>query len=158
MSDLSMFYAENVATDITEDFVVSDRFKEPLLDEETGEQVIDEVTGKVVMVPVKWKLRGMSEEENEEIRKSATKPVKGKHGQRTLETDPAAYMARLAVASVVFPNLKDAALQSSYGVKGADNLLRKMLLSGEYAALVEKVQEVNGFDKSMPDLIEEVKN
>ena len=67
-------------------------------------------------------------------------------------------MAKLVVASVVFPDLKDAELQKSYGVLGADQLLRKMLLPGEYATLLQKVQEVNGFDRDVNELAEEVKN
>ncbi|MCW2277731.1 phage tail assembly chaperone [Heliophilum fasciatum] len=140
MGDLSAFFAQNVTTDITEDFVVSQRFKDK--------------DGK----PVPWTLRTMTEAENEEIRKAATRTVKGKGGIKTPETNVDEYLAKLTVASVVFPNLKDAELQKSYGVIGAEALLRKMLLPGEYAALVEKVQEMNGYDKDMNDLVEEVKN
>lgn len=152
MSDLSMFFAQNVETDITEDFVVSGRFKER---NEKGELVVDE-QGKPVSV--KWKLRTMDETENEGIRKAATKRVKVKGQGYVPETDPQEYMAKLTVASVVYPDLKNAELQKSYGVLGAENLLRKMLLPGEYANLVAKVQEINGYDKDMTDLVNEVKN
>lgn len=140
MSDLQAFFAQNVKADITEDVVVSVRFK----DKENK--------------PLPWKLRSMTEAENEEIRKSATKRVKGKNGAYTSETDPTEYLAKLVVSSVLFPNLKDQELQNSYGVRGADSLLRKMLLPGEYAGLVQKVQEINGFDKDINSLVEEVKN
>ncbi|MNI36226.1 Phage XkdN-like protein [compost metagenome] len=139
MSDLSAFYAQNVETDMAEDFIVSERFK-----------------GKEGPVP--WKLRSMNEAENEECRKAATKRVKGKNGAQISETNPEEYMAKLVVASVVFPNLKDAELQKSYGVMGADMLLRKMLLPGEYTTLVQKVQEINGYDRDMNELVEDVKN
>nr|WP_307860498.1 hypothetical protein [Paenibacillus cisolokensis] len=33
-----------------------------------------------------------------------------------------------------------------------------MLLAGEYATLIQKVQEINGFDKDLESRIEEVKN
>ena len=140
MSDLSVFFAQNNMADITEEFIVSERFKD-----KDGQ-------------PVPWKIRSMTEAENEAIRKSATKRIKVKNSGYTTEVDSEEYIARLAVSSVVFPNLKDAALQESYQVKGADSLLRKMLLPGEYAALIQKVQELNGFDKDMNELIEEVKN
>ncbi|MFC6545543.1 phage tail assembly chaperone [Cohnella cellulosilytica] len=106
--------------------------------------------------PIPWKLRTLSEEENEEIRKASTQMVKG--GQRIQETKPEVYMAKIAVASVVFPDLKDADLQKSYGVLGAEALLKKMLRAGEYATLLGKVQELNGFDREFDDLVEEVKN
>jgi len=138
--DLSAFYAQNAVTEEAETFVVSDRFRDS-----EG-------------VPVAWKLRSMTEAENEECRKAATRKMKGKHGQQTMETNADEYLAKLVVASVVFPNLKDAELQQSYGVLGAESLLRKMLRPGEYAGLVGKVQELNGFDRDMNDLVEEVKN
>ena len=140
MSDLSVFFMQNVETDIIEEFEISKRFK----DKEGN--------------AVKWKLRTMNEEENESIRKSAQKRVKGRGGQYTTETNNDEYLAKLAVASVVFPDLKDAELQRSYGVMGADRLLRKMLLPGEYGHLLEKVQEMNGFDLDINDLKDEVKN
>lgn len=140
MGDLSSFYAQNVLTDTVEDFVVSERFQ----DEE----------GR----PISWKLRSMAEAENEACRKAATRKVKGRNGVHTQETDTNEYVAKLAVASVVFPNLKDAELQQSYGAMGAETLLRKMLLPGEYAILVQKVQEMNGFDRDMNELVDEVKN
>lgn len=140
MSDLSVFFMQNVETDTTEEFEVSKRFKD------------------TVGNPVPWRLRSMTEEENEGIRKSVTRRVKGKGGLYTTETNHDEYIAKLAVSSVVFPNLKEAELQRSYGVMGAESLLRKMLLPGEYASLLEKVQELNGFDRDINDLKEEVKN
>ncbi|MBW7457350.1 phage portal protein, partial [Paenibacillus sepulcri] len=58
----------------------------------------------------------------------------------------------------IYPDLKNAELQKSYGVLGGDQLIKKMLLSGEYAALVQKVQKVNGFDRDINELVEDVKN
>jgi len=140
MSELSLFFAQNAAAEMSEDFIVSDRFK----DKEGA--------------PVAWKIRSMSEAENEEIRRSATRLVKGKNGMKVPETSPEEYMAKLVVASIVFPDLKNAELQKSYGVLGAEQLIKKMLLSGEYAVLVQKVQKVNGFDRDINELVEDVKN
>lgn len=140
MSSLQAFFAQNVQSNIVEEFVVSERFKD-----ENGK-------------PIPWKLRAITEEENEEIRKASTVFVKGKGGTRILETKPEIYIAKIAVASVIFPNLKDEALQKSYGVIGAENLLKKMLLAGEYANLIQKVQEINGFDRDINDMVDEVKN
>ena len=41
---------------------------------------------------------------------------------------------------------------------GADKLLKTMLKPGEYQDLLKKIQEINGFDESMEDLVEEAKN
>ncbi|MDF2651710.1 MAG: phage portal protein [Paenibacillus sp.] len=140
MSDISAFLAGNVATETMEEVVVSERFKDK--------------EGK----PVAWVLRSITEEENDAIRKSATKRNKGKGGQQVSEIDQTDYLSKMAVASVAFPNLKDAELQKSYNVIGAESLIRKMLLAGEYANLLLKVQEINGFDKDINDLVEEAKN
>ncbi|MCM3204409.1 phage tail assembly chaperone [Paenibacillus illinoisensis] len=140
MSGLSMFFAQNAAADTTEEFIVSPRFKD-----EKGE-------------PVAWKLRSMTEDENQECRKAATRKVKGKNGVYTPDIDANDYMARLMSASVVYPDLKNAELQRSYGVMGAESLLRKMLLPGEFAALGEQVQKLNGFNQDMNELVDDVKN
>lgn len=140
MSEFSAFFAQNVVMEKTEEFVVSNRFKD-----QNGQ-------------PISWKLRTLSESENEEIRKSATQMVKGKGGQRFQETKPEVYLVKVASASIVYPDLKNAELQKSYGVIGAEDLLKKMLLAGEYAALVRKVETMNGFDSDINELVEEVKN
>ncbi|MUT67828.1 phage portal protein [Paenibacillus sp. NEAU-GSW1] len=140
MSDLSVFFAQNTASESTVKFAVSERF----MDKEGN--------------PVSWELRSMTESENEECRKSATRKVKGKNGVYTSETNTDEYLAKLVVSSIHFPDLKNAELQKSYGVIGAETLLRKMLRPGEYAALVQQVQDINGFNQSINDLADEVKN
>lgn len=88
MSELSLFFAQNVACDTTEEFVVSQRFK----DKEGN--------------AVAWKLRSMTEDENQECRKTATRKVKGKNGVYTSEIEPNDYMAKLMTSSVMHPDLK----------------------------------------------------
>lgn len=139
MGNLSLFFAQNVVSELTEEVVISNRFKDK--------------DGKAVH----WKLRSMTEEENEAIRKSAQRKIKEK-GVVTIDTNSDEYLAKLVMTSVVYPDLKDAELQKSYGVLGADQLLRKMLLPGEYATLLQKVQSINGFDKDVNELADEVKN
>ncbi|MDQ0090184.1 hypothetical protein J2T12_003598 [Paenibacillus anaericanus] len=139
MSKLSLFFAQNVVSELTEEVVISTRFKNK--------------DGKAIP----WKLRSMTEDENEAIRKSSQRKIKEK-GVVSIDTNSDEYLAKLVVASIVFPDLKDADLQKSYGVLGADQLLRKMLLPGEYATLLHKVQGINGFDKDINELADEVKN
>ncbi|AET70765.1 Phage XkdN-like protein [Desulfosporosinus orientis DSM 765] len=140
MKDLQAFFANNARSDLNKEIVVSERFK--------GQD------GK----PMAWKIHSITEAENEEYRKGATRRIKGKNGTQQTEIDQNIYLAKIIVASVSFPDLKNAELQRSYGVMGAEELLRKMLFPGEYAALVQQVQEINGFDQGMEDLMDEVKN
>lgn len=140
MSSLQAFFAQNVKVELIEEVVISERFKD-----ESGN-------------PIPWKIKSITEEENEEIRKASMNYVKVKGGQRIPELKMEEYLAKVAVASVVFPNLRDAELQKSYGVVGAESLLKKMLLPGEYADLIQKVQEINGFSANVAELMDEVKN
>ncbi|MEK4854788.1 phage portal protein [Paenibacillus sp. FSL H7-0756] len=140
MSEFSAFFAQTAAIETTEDFVVSKRFKDK--------------EGKAIP----WKLRSITEDENQELRKAAMKKVKGRNGVYTPEFDSNEYLAKMVGASVVYPNLKDAELQKSYGVRGAEALLRKMLLPGEFTALMEHVNALNGYDQDMNELVDEVKN
>ncbi|NLK37818.1 MAG: phage portal protein [Epulopiscium sp.] len=110
--------------------------------------------------PIKWEIRAITAEEDEALRKSCTRKVQvpGKKGQFTQEIDTNEYLGLLAVTCTVFPNLNDAELQNAYGVMGADALLKKMLNAGEYTSFLANIQEMNGFDTSMDELVDEAKN
>ena len=110
--------------------------------------------------PELWELRCLSAEEDESLRRSCAHcvPLPGRRGQFMTETDAGEYLGRLAAACTVYPDLNDRALQDSYGVMGAEQLLRAMLTAGEYAAYLDKVQEVCGFSRTMEDEVEEAKN
>lgn len=142
MSNLSAFLSQNALKVENAKYVVSKRF----LDENKR--------------PIEWEICGITSEEDEELRKSCTRkvPVPGKRNHFVPETDYNAYLGKLASRCTVFPNLNDAELQNSYGVMGADALLKVMLTPGEYADYIAKVQEVNGFESSMEELVEEAKN
>lgn len=141
MSDFSVFMAGNALKGDTVKFVASKRFT---------------VKGK----PVQWEIKAIDSDTDEAIRKECTKriPIAGKRGQYNNETDTDKYIGKMCVACTVYPNLNDAELQDSYGVKSADALLKKMLLPGEYTEYKAKVMEVNGYDMSMEELVDEAKN
>ena len=139
MSGLNAFLSQNAIKAENEKHIISERF-------------VDEKGN-----PIPWEIRALTAEEEEALRKSCTKTIRDK-GIVTRETNYEEYIAKMVVECVVFPNLKDNELQESYGVLGADKLVRKMLYSGEYTLLQDKVQKVNGFDKAMDELVEEVKN
>lgn len=141
MSEFSVFMAGNVVKEETIKYVASKRFA---------------VKGK----PVEWEIKAIDSDLDEAIRKECTKkvPVAGKRGQYTQETDTDKYLGKMCAACTVYPNLNDAELQDSYGVKSADALLKKMLKAGEYTEYKAKVMEINGYDMSMEELVEEAKN
>ncbi|OPX43829.1 phage XkdN-like protein [Ruminiclostridium hungatei] len=142
MNNLSAFLKQNAFQNETIRFVASKRFCN-----EEG-------------IPVEWEISSITSEEDEAIRKACTRKVQvpGKKNQFTPETDYNLYLGRLAAKCTVYPNLNNAELQNSYGCMGADSLLKAMLKPGEYADFIAKIQEINGFDVSMEELVDEAKN
>ncbi len=122
--DLQAFFMERVEKPSEEEVIVSGRFPA-------------------------FRLRGISEEENGQIRAGCRR----KDGS----IDPERYLMRLTAACVAEPELSDAALQKSWGVLGEEALLAKMLTAGEFAKLSERAQAVCGFDVSVREMAEEIK-
>lgn len=139
---LSAFLAENAAAVENVKYVASKRF----VDEE-GQ-------------PEQWEIRALNGSADEKLRRDCVRniPIPGRRGQFQRETDMDVYLGRLAVACTVYPNLNDAALQESYHVMGAEQLLKTMLTPGEYTDYVMKVQEVCGFNISLQEEVDEAKN
>ena len=142
MSDFAVFMAGNANKEENVKYVASKRFTDK--------------AGK----PVEWEIRAIDSDLDEALRKECTKrvPIAGKRGQYNQETDTDKYIGKMCVACTVYPNLNDAELQDSWGVKSADALLKRMLLPGEYTEYKAKVMEVNGYDMSMEELVDEAKN
>lgn len=109
--------------------------------------------------PFPFVVKTISEAENKLIRKSCqTVEYNKKTHQKELQTDTNAYLTKLVVACTVDPNFKDADLQEYYGVVGAEALVEKILTPGQYAALLQAVNDINSFDNDMEELIDEAKN
>jgi len=141
MGNLSFFLAGNVEKRANKKVVISDRFKDD--------------KGK----PVEWEIRSISADEDEAIRKSVMRRVQipGKKNQFTQDFDGNAYLAKLAAKAVVYPDLNDAALQNSYGVMSAEQLVKAMLYKDEFDALTEQLVEASEAE-DINEAIEEAKN
>lgn len=142
MGNLSAFLAQNAIKVDNIKHVVSKRF-------------VDEKGN-----PVPWEIQCITSSEDEAIRKACTRKVQvpGKKGQFTQQTDFDLYLGKLAAKCTVFPNLDDKELQDSYGVMGSDALLKVMLKPGEYTDYLAKIQEINGFDVTFEEAVDEAKN
>ena len=138
---LSAFLLQNAEKPEAVKYIASKRFKE---------------NGK----PIEWVIQPVDAETDTQIRKGCTKqiPVPGKRGQFTKDTDYDKYLATLAVRCITYPDLHNKELQDSYSVMGAEALLTKLLLPGEMQDLLNKIQEVNGYDATMDELVDEAKN
>lgn len=121
--------------DITKEIIISDRFKED---------------GK----PVPFKIRTISQAENDALVKKAQK-VDMVRGRRIQYQDDQKYTNSLIVACTVQPDFRDAELCQAYGTLDPLEVPGKMLLSGETAKLVEAIMNLNGFTIQSPEEEEE---
>ena len=134
MASLSAFLHPEQAEN--KEVLVSERFKE---------------NGK----PLPFVIRPITQDENGELLKKYRK-VDKKTGNETFNR--VAYNHALTALAVVEPDLNNAELQKAWGVLGPEKLLTKMLYVGEFANLLEAVQELSGLDQDINDDIEEAKN
>ena len=106
------------------------------------------------------KFKPISADLGDKLRKKNRK-VKFVKGQRIMETDQDKYVSDLIIETTTCPDLKNSNLQNSWGVIGAEELLNAMkskMKDGEFSEWSTIVSEVNGYDKSVSELVEEAKN
>ncbi len=134
---LESFMIKNEAQEV--DYVASKRF-------------VDKETGK----PEVWKLKSITADENDAIRKQCYKQVQ--NGKKiTREFNTVKYLEMLVDKCVVYPDLHDVKLQDFFGEMDAIIMLKRhMLTPGEYDDLTQKIQEINGYN--LEEEIEEAKN
>lgn len=138
--DCKAFLATNVAKVENKKVVISNRFRD-----EKGQ-------------PIKWELKTLSADDNDALERRCyvNVPIVGRKGQFTRELDRNKYTSLLLAETVVYPDLNNAELQDSYGVKTPDELLKKMLTLAEYNKLAEEM--ANASSENLNDLIDEAKN
>ncbi len=111
--------------------------------------------------PLKWEFRQITSRENETLRDACTVEVqiKGKPNLYRPKMNTAEYLAKMIVASTVYPNLYDKELQDSYGVMTPEELLYAMVdNAGEYQELTVWMQKFQGFTRSLDEKVEDAKN
>ncbi len=135
---LQSFYRENaIQADTVTEVTVSDRF----LDAE----------GK----PIKWQLKALPPKRFM-VLTSGMVSITKKGDVDLSAMDDATF--QLVAETVVYPNLRDAELQNSYGVMGVIDLINEMLTTKEFQLLSKKVNELHQNDKDLDELVNEVKN
>lgn len=111
--------------------------------------------------PLEWELKHITSKENDLLRDECTAeiPVAGRPNMFRPKLNTAKYIGKLVAASVVYPDLYDAELQDSYGVKSPEELLYALADDpGEYGELAAFVQKLQGFDISAEEKVEQAKN
>lgn len=134
--NLQDFLNANPVDNLTEEVHISPRFKD-----ENG-------------TPLKFTIKAMTPVEFEDIRKRATQIKKGKK----VEFDNQLFNLSIAVNHTVNPDFKNAESIKKLGVATPEEYVQRVLLAGELTTLVQKINELSGFDVEMNDLVDEVKN
>lgn len=111
--------------------------------------------------PLEWEFKRISSRENERSWDECTFDVQvtGKPGVYRQKFKTREYLAKMVAASVAEPDLYNAQLQDSYGVKTPADLLYALVDSpGEYQDLCAWVQRFQGFTDTLEDKVDEAKN
>lgn len=105
--------------------------------------------------PVPFKIRSLTEDENDACQKKARRTRKV-NGRLEEYQDQLLYMRSLVVEATVFPDFREEQLCKKYGTLTPEEVPGKMLLIGEYSALVSTIMELSGIE--MNTVEEEAKN
>lgn len=133
---LQDFLNAHTVDNLTEEVVVSDRFKD--------------AEGNVL----KFKIKAMTNPEFDELRKRSTEIKKN----RKIEFDVSKFNCGVVINHTIEPSFKDAESIKKLGCATPEEYLNKVLLAGEIATLAEHIQRISGFTTEMSELVDEAKN
>lgn len=133
---LQQFLNANPIDNLTEDVVISSRFKD--------------AEGAIL----KFTIKAMTDQEFNEIRKKSTEIKKG----RKVEFDAQKFNIQSVINHTVTPDFKNAESIQQLGCRNPEEYVQKVLLAGEITSLAAKISELSGFDTELSELVEEAKN
>ena len=93
--------------------------------------------------PVPFKIRPLTQEENEALVRAATIKRKGPNGY-TQEFDRQRYSRSVVVSATVYPDFRSTELCEGYGVLDPLLVPGRMLYAGEYQKLSDAIAELSG--------------
>lgn len=100
--------------------------------------------------PVPFKIRAVTQEENDAITKQATRQTVAK-GQIMEKLDSVDFARRMAVAATVEPDFSSKEICDAYGTMNPLEVPGKMLLSGEFAKLLKEIMQLSGFEDNLEE-------
>lgn len=133
--NLSEFLAKNPVNNLTEEVYVSNRF-------------VDENGNKLP-----FKIKAISGEAYASYRKEALKITKN-----GAEFDTKRFNELIVINHTVDPNFRDAEAVKAAGCITPEQYMYRSLLAGEIDALAAKISELSGFNTTIEEAKEEVKN
>ena len=131
------------------DVIISKRF----VKRDDDGNVIKDENGKTILKP--FRIRALSQEENEALAKSATRTYKDRNGQSVSDFDKIRYTRSLVVAATVEPDFRSSEMCQVFGTMDPLEVPGKMLYSGEFQKLSNAIAELSGIGE---DLEESAKN
>lgn len=133
---LTEFLLANPVNDITQEVVVSKRLKD-----ENGEMF-------------KFKIKPMLHEEYLSYQEQCSQIKKG----GKFEFNTRRFNQLLILNHTVEPNFRSVEFLEQAGCRTPEQALNKFLLAGEISMLAEQIRNISGFEDSLDDLVDEVKN
>lgn len=124
---------------------VLDAFLHPIAVEETKKVEISKRFIGEDGKPVPFEIKTISQDENAQLIKQYTRR-KVANGSVVENFNTTAYTNALILECTVQPDFRDSRMCEAYGVLDPVMVPGKMLLSGEYSALVGEIMKLNGFD------------
>ena len=132
-------------------------FLHPVQGDETVEVMISKRFIGEDGKPVPFKIRALTQKENDAIVKRCTRRTK-RNGRYIEDFDAAAYSLRIVMAATVEPDFQDAEMCTAYGVVDPMDVPGKMLLAGEFSRLQKEISNLSGFNVDGEEIEEEAKN
>ena len=118
-------------------------FLHPVTEKKEKEVVISDRFQDEKGNPIPFKIRSLSQEENETLMKKARRVRKT--GQE--EFNSTEYMRYLVVAATAEPDFSSKEVCDHFGVIDPSLVPGKMLMSGEYNLLVQEITKLSGFNQ-----------
>ncbi|GKU79856.1 XkdN-like protein [Paenibacillus sp. L3-i20] len=139
MSSLQEFLNNNPIDNITKEVPISERLKDD--------------KGNLLL----FKIKGMTGDEFEDLRKKSTKTDLRK-GKRSVAFDNKTFNEQMVINHTIEPDFKSAASIEALKCTSPSQYLNKVLLAGEIIELSNQIQTLSGFELDLSELVEEAKN
>lgn len=123
-----------------------DAFLKPVSGDETKEVVISKRFVDGDGKPVPFRIRTISEAQNQEIRRSCTRKHRDRTGAMVTEFDAEAYAQKLVLAGTMEPDFTASEMCAAYGTMDPTEVPGKMLLAGEYRRLSDAIAALSDFN------------
>lgn len=95
---------------------------------------------------VPFKIRALTQRDNNEISKRCSRSVKSPDGQMVKELDPIAYQMNIVLCGTVEPLFSSKEICDHFGSPDPLYAIENMLTAGEFAKLANEISNLSGFN------------